>query len=223
MLSCRPMRSSCAVGCAVDVGCRAALSSCVGHPMRTSGADRSCRHAARASCPWHFPTNKRVFSFASVCLSIGAAQLTRRVESAWGGSRERGSCLLTSPPPQGGWARRYSSRTPAQLARATLARRAARAARAAQAATRGGARGRRSEASGGSVRLAAASGGVNAFVRSGACLVPYSGRSRAPPVGGSAPLVVHFRSAQQGCTQNRPLGRRRRRTAKTDGEDEWHT
>jgi glycosyltransferase involved in cell wall biosynthesis len=28
---------------------------------------------------------------------------------------------------------------------------------------------------------------------------------------------VHFRSAQQGCTQNRPLGRRRRRTAETSG------
>ena len=93
------------------------------------------------------------------------------------------------------------------------------AARAGQAARTRGARGRRSEASGGSVRLAAASGGVNAFVRSGACLVPYSGRSRAPPVGGSAPLVVHFRSAQQG-TQNRPLGRRRRRTAKTSGTRE---
>ncbi len=67
------------------------------------------------------------------------------------------------------------------------------AARAGQAARTRGARGRRSEASGGSVRLAAASGGVNTFVHSGACLVPYSGRSRAPPVGGSAPLVVHFR------------------------------
>jgi hypothetical protein len=94
------------------------------------------------------------------------------------------------------------------------------AARAGQAARTRGARGRRSEASGGSVRLAAARGGVSTFARSGAYLVPYSGRSRAPPVGGSAPLVVHFRSAQQGCTQNRPLGRRRRRTAKTSGTRE---
>ena len=128
------------------------------------------------------------------------------------GCRERGCPAVASPP---GWARRYSSCTPAQHARATR-RAAGQAAR-----TRGGARARRrSEAFGGSVRLAAASGGVNTFVRSGACLVPYSGRSRAPPVGGSAPLVVHFRSAQQGCTQNRPLGRRRRRTAKTSGTRE---
>ena len=72
--------------------------------------------------------------------------------------------------------RRYSSRTPAQHARAT--RRAADQA----ARTRGGARARRSEASGGSVRLAAARGGER--VRAPECsLVPGSVRCRGAQVG----------------------------------------
>jgi hypothetical protein len=85
---------------------RRGLSSCAVELRGTSDADERCGQVVQARREGELSValshQQKSFSFASICLSIGAAQLTRRVESAWGGSRERGSCLLTSPPPQGG-------------------------------------------------------------------------------------------------------------------------
>ena len=123
------------------------------------------------------------------------------------GCCDRGSaCPAVASPP--GWARRYSSRTPVQHARAT--RRAA-----CQAARTRGARARR--LFGGVWRLGAAGG--RGWQRARLCsrrwsLVPGSVRSRGTPVvwrlqcSGRA-LSSHFR-ARQGRALDGPLHRRRK-------------
>jgi hypothetical protein len=149
---------------------------------RLAAEERRVLRLAESSDPLAFG-----LTYYHTCKACAAARGGGAAEGRLGvGCREPGSCLLASPP---GWARRYSSRTPAQHARATR-RAAGQAAR-----TRGGARARRrSEASGGSVRQAAGVGSEHVCALGGGapCLAAYV------PVGlqwcgSSSALVVLFR------------------------------
>ena len=82
-----------------------------------------CQHAAerQRSEPrrrWRWPSGRPIIIIRAA--AAGRRQVRRTGFLGWV-ARERGSACpaVASPPPQGGWARRYSSRTPAQHARAT--------------------------------------------------------------------------------------------------------